>query len=127
MKAYETVGEFTPDFLVYDTKFPVDTKTIPIASGVGVLARGSVIAVPATNPSAGYALWSGAEGETADCVLCDDIDTGDTTGSIVIAHAYRSGHLCRQALILGGSLGALTDAAEAQLRDAGIYLSNAVI
>lgn len=123
MKGNEKVGEFNPDNLIYDSKLSYDTKTISIPSGQGEVKRGTLIAF--TDPDAPGVIWTGAEGEVANCIICDDVDTGDTEGSTTVAHAYRTGHFTRQALILGED--ELTKKAEKQLEDAGIYLSNAVL
>jgi hypothetical protein len=121
----ENIGKYEPDFLVYDTKIPIDTKTIQAQSGQGTLKRGTVIAVTASDFTG--AAWTGDGGQIADSILCDDVDTGDTGGSSVLAHAYRSGHFARQALIYGAAVTEISETGEKELRDAGIYLSNAVL
>lgn len=127
-KAMELYDKHEPDMLVYDTKETLDTKTVQLTAGQGTLARGTVIAFPAATPGVGGVAWTGADGQAADCVLCDDADTGASgaTGSVV-GHAYRTGHLCRQALLFGTGVTELTEAAEKQLRDGGIMLSDAVL
>lgn len=117
----ETLGEFTYDNLVYDDKFALDTKTIKMTAGQGNILRGSVISVAVVGGEG--TLWAGSG--IADCVLCNDVDTGAAIGDPVVAHAYRTGHLNRQALIVADGQ-TLNVAAENQLRDAGIYLSNPV-
>lgn len=126
MLANELIGTCEPDYLVYDTKIPIDTKTITLKSGAGVVARGTVIAFAADKPGIEGAPWTGAGSEVANCIICDDVDTGNDAGTSVVAHAYRSGHFARQALILGTGATELSQPAEKQLEDAGIYLSNVV-
>lgn len=123
MKGNETIGKFKPDNLIYDPKMPIDTKTVELASGQGVIQRGSVIGL--TAPETEGALWSDATDEVADSIVCDDVDTGDATGDKVVVEAYRMGHFTRQELIVADGK-ELTKKAEKQLSDAGIYLSNAV-
>lgn len=127
MRANETIGTHVPDFLVYDSKLPMDTMTVTLKSGAGILKRGTVIAFTADTPYTAGDAWAGATGQVAGCVLCDSVDTGAEAGSTVAAHAYRTGHLCRQALLFGTGVTELTEAAEKQLADAGIYLSDAVL
>lgn len=127
MLSNETMGTHVPDFLVYDSKLPMDTMTVTVKSGAGKLKRGTVLAFTAAAPYTEGAAWTGAADQVAGCVLCDDVDTGTETGGAVVAHAYRVGHLCRQALLFGDGATELTEAAEKQLADAGITLSNAVL
>lgn len=127
MNVKEIVGTCTPDFLLYNNQPAPDVKTIQLASGQGVLERGTVIAFTEAAPASNGTAWTGAAGQVADCVLCDEADTGDTAGNEVVGGAYRVGHLTRQALKFGGAVTELTAAAEKQLRDAGILLSNAVL
>jgi hypothetical protein len=117
----ETVGTVDQDNLVYDDKFPIDVKSVTLAAGQGVLKRGTVIAAITDGDSV---VWGGDAGQTADGILCDDVDTG--TAGAVSGVVYRSGHFIRQMLIV--SEGAtLSASAEVELRNGGVYLSNAVL
>ena len=120
----EIIGVSEPDNLIFDDKFPLDVKSVNIVSGQGLLKRGALIAIPDDGEGL---LWSETAGEIADCILCDDLDTGDTaTADIFVGTAYRSGHFIRQSIIVAEGV-ELTDAAETELRNGGIYLSNAQI
>lgn len=125
--AKETIGNANPDILVYSNQPVPDTKTLKLASGQGELKRGTVIAFTEAAPASNGKAWDGTAGQIADCILCDDVDTGTTAGNVVVGHAYRVGHLCRQAIKFGAGATELTDAAEKQLHNAGILLSNAVL
>lgn len=122
MKGRAEIGRFTPDELIYDALHPLDIKTIELDSGLETVERGTVIAIE----SGKCVVWDGSAGQEARYIACDDIDTGETPGSKVVAFAYRSGHFNRNSLIFGTGATELTDEAERQLQDAGIYLSTAM-
>ena len=121
----ETIGKLEPDNLVFDSKFPLDVKSVTLSPRQGVIKRGTVIGILDDGKCV---VWSGDDGIQADCILSDDLDTGTEGHSRapVVGTAYRSGHFIKQALIVAeGS--ELTAAAEDELRKGGIYLSSAVM
>jgi len=65
-----------------------------------------------------------AETLRANCVLADDTQTGEVTGSAVTAVAYRTGHFSRNKLGVADGY-TLTAADEEALRGGGILLSDA--
>ena len=125
--ARELIGTNQNDNLIYSNQPPPLTKTIQLASGQGVLERGTVIAFPEATPGEDGVAWTGATGTVTGCVLWDDVDTGGTTGDTVVGHAYRAASLTRQALKFGQGATEITAAAEQQLRYGGILLNNMVM
>lgn len=115
MKGNETIGTMQADNLIYDTLHPLDVKSITLAAGQGELKRGTLIASDGT-------VWNDGTG-AADCILTDDVGT---EGAAAVATAYRSGHFIRQNIIVASGK-TLTAKAETELRNGGIYLSNAMI
>ncbi|MGE7113241.1 head decoration protein [Lysinibacillus sp. NPDC047702] len=113
-----TAGEFTPDSLIPDTSFPVQTGGVKLAKGQGVLLRGTVVG---KNTDGVFVPANSASSIAPYGVLADDVDTGgeDATTDIV-AVVYVSGPFNREALIFGGSDTATTH--EETLREKGIYL-----
>jgi hypothetical protein len=120
------------DNLIFDAGMPLDAKTATLAAGQGVLLRGSLIAADGTLFSAVEVVTPGATyddpptttGSNPDAILAEDTDTG--TGGTVNAAAYRTGHFVRQSVLVAEGA-SLTAEAEKILRDAGIYLSGAVL
>lgn len=127
MNQKEQYGAYTPDFLVFSTNPPTDTKTVKLKGGQGVLERGTVIAFGKDAVGEAGLAWEDVTNQVADCVLCDDVDTGTDDTVQVTGHAYRVGHLSRQALKFGKTKTELTPEAEQQLQYTGILLSNTML
>lgn len=121
MNLVQTTGSFEFDTLIADTSLPIQTAISELASGQGVLLRGSVI-----GKSSVHGVLIGGEakpdGETvpAEFILAEDVDTGSTPGSTVNAILYRAGSFNRFKLIFGGT--ETSEAHEYDLKKAGIYL-----
>ncbi len=109
-------GNSKPDNLIAKANPAALTFGITLAKGMGVLKRGTVLALSGTTYSV---LASGTTGK-ANCILADDIDT---TNDAVTAVAYRAGHFNRRALIVADGY-TMTLADEEALRCGGIYLSD---
>ena len=119
----EVIGTCKPDMLIADTSMPVDVATVKLASTAEktLLLRGSVLAETETDGTC--KLLSGAEGEQAAYILKEDVET--STAGNVVAEVYRTGKFVRNALIAADDY-ELSVADERALRDAGIYLENAM-
>lgn len=122
------LGESAYDALINNTSPTADVFSIKLRAGQGELPRGAALAL--TDKEAGDMVLLGtapADGEalTANCVLCDPVDTGDSAGEGVYAIAYRTGHLNRNHLILAEGY-TLTAQDEEDLRKGGILLSDAL-
>ena len=111
----KTVGT---DGLVYDLNPATEAFFVTIKANAGALKRGTVLAVDADNKM--VVLGSGTG--TANCVLCDDTEVGT---SDVKALAYRAGHFTVEKLHMAEGY-TMTAADKANLRDAGILVSNAM-
>lgn len=119
---FKTTGEFTPDKLIADNAIPITTKGIRVASGQGILKRGTLL-----GEENGLYKMTGSKtaddeedaGKTVgcDCILTDDVDT--SAGDIVAA-AYVSGTFNRAAVITAE--GTKVDTYETELRRLGIFL-----
>lgn len=145
----EVIGRCDYDLLFADNKHPVDVCHITLAAGakhkkgeiLEILANGkcNILGTTAlgetkeenaaeeadsekTTSEVGKAT-SEAETAVAGYVLAED---ADATEAEVIAVAYRSGHFIRNALIVKEGY-SLTEKDETQLRNGGIYLSDAMI
>lgn len=110
-----TAGEFTPDSLIADTSFPVQTGSVKLAKNQDVLLRGTVVG---KNSSGLFVPANSDESIAPHGILADDVDT--TGGKDVVAVVYLSGPFNREALIFGGDDTAETH--EEALREKGIYL-----
>lgn len=109
------------DNLIYDNKMVLDVKTVKLESGQKVLERGTVISF--SDIDGNGKIYDGTD--QPNCILCDDVDTGETAGQTVIGAAYRTGHFTRQALITGDDTD-LSAEHISELEKLGIYLSNMV-
>ena len=110
---YGDLGETTRDNLIAGPRFPIWHKGVSLASGQGVLKRGTVLAIISAGAGVGTAVMIDsshkvtvsqaqvADRDKPDCVLAEDIDTG--AGDSVEAAAYSAGHFIRGSLIFGGS------------------------
>ncbi|MGJ0848268.1 head decoration protein [Tissierella praeacuta] len=114
------IGSVNYDNLFAGTNVPVLTKSVTLKSGQGVLKRGTVLGIVTNTGLAVPVDSSNTDGsEKADCILTDNIDTGNED---IVITAYSSGLFNRNALIFGG-----TDKAEkheTRLRELGIFLKD---
>lgn len=115
-----TANTYTPDNLIGGCEIPLITKVLTVASGAGVLARGTVLGVLTTGGKAVKVDSSKSDGsQTAYGVLAESVDA---TSADVKALVYTSGLFNASVLAFGG-----TDTAakhEATLRGLGIFLTD---
>lgn len=110
----EKIGAMTPDNLVASGSIRMLTQGVTLASGQGILKRGTVVAL------------SGGKGKimntglTPHGVLCDDVDT---TSADVLAEVYVTGCFNKAALIVASGYELTAENAKT-LRDAGIFFEN---
>lgn len=115
----EYVGACTPEFLFVSSKYPVDKVLRNIASGEGVLTRGTALALNAD----GKCVILGTESATAAYILAEDIDA---TSADVTAEVYRTGHFIKNALTVKEGY-TMTDADVEEFRKVGIMLDNGIL
>ena len=98
--------------------------SVTIASGEGVLSRGTVVAMSSESGKCVILGTAASEGETLTPygIICDEVDA---TSADAVATAYRTGHFNKEALIVDDNY-TMTDADEAALRNGGIYLDSAM-
>jgi hypothetical protein len=106
--------------LVASTNPQLEAFTIQLTAGKGLLKRGSLL----TKEDDGYEIIKAGTTGKANCVLAEDVDTGDDAGDAVTAIAYRSGHFQENGLIVSDGY-EITDADKENLRDLGILVSAA--
>ena len=102
-----------------------DIFSVTVRHGQGILTRGTILAISSTEDSM-VMLGTDADGGetlTANCILADDTDTGET--SDIFATAYRVGHFNRNAIITKDDY-TLSATDEEELRKGGILLSDAL-
>lgn len=138
----EVIGRCDYELLFADNKHPVDVCHVTLAAGakhkkgevLEILENGkcdilgtTVLGKPedgeTTTEEETKETVSEAKETVAGYILAED---ADAEGKEVIAVAYRSGHFVRNALIVKEGY-SLTEKDEAQLRNGGIYLSDAMI
>ena len=103
---------------LFHSVFPAaDVFGVTLAAGQGVLKRGTLLATA----DGGMVMISADTTGKANAVLCDDVDTAETT----YAPAYRTGHFNGNALIVAEGY-EITDKDKEALRTAGILVSDAV-
>jgi hypothetical protein len=118
MSAYEVLGTQTPDKLIAGPDVPLLTKGVLLASGQGILARGSVIGIITTGGKGKLVNKANSDGsQVAKFVLADTVDT---TSDDKMAVCYQSGLINREALVFGGA-STVADH-EAELLDSAIFL-----
>ena len=110
-----TVADVEFDNLV-NSAFKTDVCGVTVASGQGVLKRGTALALNA----AGKAVILGTADATANCILAKDVDA---TNADVVAVAYREGHFNAGALIVKADY-TLTAKDKDDLRTRNIILSD---
>lgn len=119
-----TAYEVKPDSLIQDSKHPIDVTTVSVATGGGILKRGTVLSLTSENKYVvtGSTLVGGVTAK-ANCVVSDDVDT-TTGGSTIAVPVYISGSLNKNALTVEASY-TLIQADIEDLRNAGIFISSA--
>lgn len=121
---------FNPDNLFNSNEPAADTFSVSLRAGQGKLARGTVLALSTgTGGKSDMVILGTAtvtnETLTANCILCDDVDTGAVAGTAIVALAYRTGHFNRNALITkSGFTWSITE--KEALRAGGILLDDAL-
>lgn len=120
----KTAYEVKPDSLIQDSKHPIDVTTVSVATGVGVLKRGTVLSLTSENK---YVVTGSTLGGVvtakANCVVSDDVDT-TTGGSTTAVPVYISGSLNKNALTVEAGY-TLTPIDIEDLRNSGIFVSSA--
>lgn len=124
MRADQKIGTCEADNLIISGKFQRDAVSVTIASGEGVLSRGTVVAMSNKSGKCVILGTTAATGETLTPygIICDEVDA---TSADAVATAYRTGHFNKGALIVDDDY-TMTDADEAALRNGGIYLDSAM-
>ena len=120
---YENVGVFQNEMLIADASVATSVVhvTMAKADAATTLKKGTVLGATADGVCA---ILSGAEGSTASYVLAEDTELS-TTGTVT-AEAYETGKFVRNSLIVADGY-EMTAADERALRDAGIFLENAMV
>lgn len=126
-KLTEKIAEINYDNLVYSTDVNLLTTGIVVAANQGVLKRGTLLAKASDNKMVilGTELTKGegdsatTETPSADCILCDEIDT--TSGDVDTV-GYIQGHFNVDSLIAKDSY-SISEADKDLLRKKGILLS----
>ena len=114
----ENLGSVGFDNLINGAYPPTEVFHVNVASGQGVLERGTLLATA----DGGMKKISSATTGKANAVLAESVDTTD---GAAVAVAYRTGHFNANKLIVADGY-TITDADKAALRAAGILLSDAV-
>lgn len=123
MKLNEQVGTYESNNLFYDTAFPIQTGSVKLKGGQGLLLRGTIIG----KSSEGEYVVASTTATTpiiADAILADDVDTGSEPGKSFFAETYISGSFNSEALLTDG-----TDKVSVHydvLRTKGIYLKASI-
>lgn len=123
-KGREVIGTCKSETLIADSSMKVDVVTVTLAKTDAVmnLLRGSVLS--ASNADGKCKLLDGSEGTTVAYILAEDVSTSTTEE--VVAEAYQTGKFVKDSLIVAENYTLSVGDVKA-LRDAGIYLENAMI
>jgi len=126
----ENLGSVSFDNLINQNTPEADVFTVPLRAGQGIITRGTVLALSSGTggDDAMVILGTAAEEDetlTANCILAQDVDTGEGAGDPVNALAYRTGHFNRNKLTVKTGY-TLTKVDEENLRKGGILLDDAV-
>lgn len=124
MRADQQIGICKADNLIISGKFQRDTMSVTIASGQGVLSRGTVVAKSSESRKCVILGTAASEGETLTPygIICDEVDA---TSADAVTTAYRTGNFNKEALIVKENY-TMTDADEAALRNGNICLDSAM-
>jgi hypothetical protein len=129
----EVLGESGQDNLIAGPRFPVAFKGVSLKAGNGLVRRGTVLAIlldgtAAIVDSSRTAIVAEApvpNGASPDCVLAEDVDTGQDAGAGGIpAVAYSAGYFVRGALTFGGDDTYATH--ELDMRKLNMHLSSSI-
>lgn len=115
----ECVGACSPEFLFASSKYPVSIVLKAIASGQGVLKRGTALALNTD----GKCVILGTESATAAYILAEDINVAEND---VTAEVYRTGHFIKNALTAKTDY-TITDTDVEEFRKVGIILDNGIV
>ncbi len=116
MPASFSTTSFTPDRLVVGGE--IRTRSVTVATGQGVLARGTVLGKITTGGKYAKSASGSSDGsQTPDCILTEDVDA---TSADVVVPAYFTGDFNDAAIILGA--GHTADSIREGLRTKGIHL-----
>lgn len=120
---YENLGACNSEMLIADASVATSVVHVTMAKAAKAttLKKGSVLGATATGECS---ILSGAEGATASYVLAEDTVLS-TTGTVT-AEAYETGKFVRESLIVADGY-TMSVGDERALRDAGIFLVNAMI
>lgn len=116
---YTDVGQFTPDGLIADTSFPLQTGSATIRAGQGLLLRGTLLAFEKDEEGGGSGYVVATNELAGDRILTDDTLVG---GADVVAEAYISGSFATSRIICEGDI----EVHRETLRTKGIYLKTTV-
>lgn len=118
---YQDLGTYTPDKLMAGNEVPVLTAGITLASGQGILKRGTVIGKITASGKGLKVDKAAIDGSKVSYgILTDDVDTTTEVTTTV----YVSGLFNSNALVFGGA-STVADH-ENELRQLGIYLRKAI-
>lgn len=112
------VERVTTDNLIADDKHTLATGTVTVASGEGVVKRGTVLM---RNSSDKFVVANDSSGTplgTAEVIVADDLDA---TSADTVANVYVSGDFKAESLIVAEGY-TLTEADKVSLKNAGIYI-----
>lgn len=124
-KYYENLGACVPDNLIAGNDIPLVSESGTIRTGMGVLKRGTVLALSTGTTGDNKLVILGTtatpttETLTAYGILADDVDA--TTGAV--AEVYVTGQFNKNALIVKDEYTIKTEDIIA-LRDGGIFVEN---
>lgn len=119
---YEVTGSVSYDNLVGGPEVEILTTGVVLASGQGIVRRGTVIGkITASGKGKKTDKASSDGSQVGRYVLDQDVDT---TSGDVMAVCYKTGLFNRNALIFGGTSTAADH--EDELRNAGIFLKDEI-
>lgn len=119
MGSYGVLATNVPDKLIAGAAVPVLTDGVNIASGQGILKRGSVIGIITVSGKGKLCDSESEDGsEAAKFILAED--EIDTTAADVMATVYKTGEFNRKALVFGAN--GAPDTLDVELRGVGIHL-----
>jgi hypothetical protein len=130
---YKDLGAITQDNLIAGPRFPIQHKGVQLASGQGLLKRGTVLAILANGTVVTVDSSHTVEvnekdvpdRNMPDCILTEDVDTGSAAGGNPIdAVAYSAGYFIRGSLIFGGS--DTWETHEREMRKLNMHLSASI-
>jgi len=126
----ERIGTQEYENLFAGTTPPADVFSVKVRAGQGTLIRGTALALVSGGDKSGEMVVLGtaagtSETLTANCVLAESVDTGDSAGSAVHGLGYRTGHFIGNRLTVKDSY-TITQNDKEALRKGGILLSDAL-